>query len=548
MFNNEPARWRALGEKVVIDIRNSPPCLTELIPSSFDITNINNYQYELDVKLSESINMDRNILFQWQDKDNWYDIKLTRNNVSIQKVINGQVMPINNAYTTYGFYQNETYHFKIVISDHNIKLYIDDNQLLSVRDDSPYISGYKTVGLQASVGSISTSVTEFDNILVTSLEETPSTLPVPQYKQTDLQWADHEYDHALSWNPENFEMKRWGCAVTSAAMILNFHGITLLLDGTPINPATLNAWLKSQDDGYVYGGLVNWFALGRLTRLISQQHGTPKLEYSRSNGSDLSTAMSEIQSNKPVMFEIPGHFFVGKGASDANNIEINDPFYNYTKLSEHNTTVVSTRMFQPSQTDLSGIMAATSDSVDLDLLLNDNTIPNLSKTTEYINSPDINQHSPIARVIELIKPQSGNYTLVVNSEEAFTPFVLNLHVYNKNGDAFSKKVTGVTNADKKMIVNFEFDGDNPVLFVHNSSFETLKHDLAKLYTRKQLKRLYLHNGLVEYITLAQGSNVNTQLRYIQVLQFIVNHHSAFLSLPAKTFLLQELELIKENLT
>lgn len=93
-------------------------------------------------------------------------------------------------------------------------------------------------------------------IASTSTSDTGSNT-VPLLKQTSEPWQGLEYDSASIWNPSNTSINTWGCALTSAAMVLQYYNYTKLPDGTALDPGTLNTWLKNQPDGYVGNGLVN---------------------------------------------------------------------------------------------------------------------------------------------------------------------------------------------------------------------------------------------------------------------------------------------------
>ena len=93
-------------------------------------------------------------------------------------------------------------------------------------------------------------------------------LNVPPLKQISDPWQNQVYDSANLWSPLNPTINRWGCALTSAAMVFQYHGLTKLPDNTTLDPGTVNAWLKTQLDGYVGNGYVNWLALSRLFSIL----------------------------------------------------------------------------------------------------------------------------------------------------------------------------------------------------------------------------------------------------------------------------------------
>ncbi len=88
---------------------------------------------------------------------------------------------------------------------------------------------------------------------------TPIILSVSLIKQTDKPWESHVYDGANFWSPKNPTISDWGCALTADAMILKYYGINKLPNGTPLDPGTLNTWLKNNhgyDDGINNGYLL----------------------------------------------------------------------------------------------------------------------------------------------------------------------------------------------------------------------------------------------------------------------------------------------------
>ena len=88
-------------------------------------------------------------------------------------------------------------------------------------------------------------------------------------------------------------------------MALNYHGISQ-------NPGSLNSWLKSQPDGYLRNGWLNWLALTRFSRLF----GPTILEYRR-GGSDTGAVDADLNDQIPVILEdVQGegsHFVVANG-------------------------------------------------------------------------------------------------------------------------------------------------------------------------------------------------------------------------------------------
>jgi hypothetical protein len=92
----------------------------------------------------------------------------------------------------------------------------------------------------------------------------------PLYKQQDPAWGDDLYGGSSSnpWiDPDTHQpakLSRWGCALTSAAMIVSYYG--LLQNGFTTNPHLLNDWLK-QHGGYS-GGDIYWDRVADYARTV----------------------------------------------------------------------------------------------------------------------------------------------------------------------------------------------------------------------------------------------------------------------------------------
>ncbi|HEX8966146.1 MAG TPA: C39 family peptidase, partial [Patescibacteria group bacterium] len=202
---------------------------------------------------------------------------------------------------------------------------------------------------------------------------TPSeiNLNVPLIKQSDDPWQSQEYDTAHLWNSISTTIHDWGCALTSAVMALQYNGITKMPDNTPLDPASLNAWLKSQPDGYIGNGLVNWLAIPRLTRLAKLSFNNPDftsdaLEYKRIQGNSNESIAADLKNGLPDILEEPGHFIIAKG-TQGSTFTINDPYYDRSLLTDtYNNSFLHAGKFVPSHTDLSYLMFTGSQSLSFD--------------------------------------------------------------------------------------------------------------------------------------------------------------------------------------
>ena len=78
----------------------------------------------------------------------------------------------------------------------------------------------------------------------------------PYFSQQDPTWGGEIYDRADSIGPFfcGTTIAGCGCAITSAAMLLKYHGVNNAPNGQDTTPETLNNWLK-ENNGYAFGAL-----------------------------------------------------------------------------------------------------------------------------------------------------------------------------------------------------------------------------------------------------------------------------------------------------
>lgn len=316
-------------------------------------------------------------------------------------------------------------------------------------------------------------------------------LNVPLLKQTSNPWQSNEYDSATLWNPGNPTINAWGCALTSAAMVFQYHGITKLPDNSSLDPGTLNTWLKSQPDGYVRNGLVNWLALSRLSKVAKPNNpdfSYDALEYRRINGEDKPKLTEDLQNGIPGILEEPGHFIVGKGISGASFL-INDPFYTRTDLSEYSNTFLSLGRYVPSNTDLSYIMLVVNQGVDVSVSSPSGSIVGESFTGQPLvddQNPAEDSGDPL-KIIYLPKPENGVYEINISAGSEMA-YVLEAYMYDQNGNVKKINFEGTAGPG---------DTDNySVNFSKNASFDTLISDINFLRSTRDIKNFNTYMSLL----------------------------------------------------
>ncbi len=334
--------------------------------------------------------------------------------------------------------------------------------------------------------------------------ETGTHLDVPLLKQTDPLWGGNLYDSANLWTSAGQQgISNWGCALTSAVMVFKYHGINKLPDGViDLEPGTLNTWLKSQPDGYIRNGLVNWLALSRFSKQVSLNNpglGFEALEYKRTGGQNNAQLVSDIQNGIPNILEVPGHFIVGKG-EDGGVFEINDPYYDRTELSDYSNSFMSAGRYIPSSTDLSYIALVFDQGVNAQLV----NSSNISVGEEFIQQPldnDVipgNDSGDTLKTIYLPLPSTGIYKFNVS---ASTPknYSLDGYLYDENGEVKMIQLVSVVGPGDvdQIIINFDKANIDNSSFDQQVSFDTFINDINSLYKSGEIKKQNYNSLLVQ---------------------------------------------------
>jgi hypothetical protein len=379
------AEWEILNissNNVAYILIDGPSCVYEIIPESFTLPDPHNYEYEVDIYLGDSDFKPRNIAYKHHNGNNSYSLKiLPTQQVELQKSVNALEYPNHHVGFQYvsGFMSNTKYTFKIRVENDLITYYINEIEQYSVQDVNPILD-FGTIALQASIADQKPSAVYFDNIYVRSLVPKPG-LDVPHFSQRDPDWKDITYDHndsppLINFNDPGYrEIEEWGCALTSAAMILSYHGFDKTPTGNELNPASLNQFLISNHGYTKYGG-VKWNGITKFAKdvktagFVDTDHYLLEFSY---DDFDYQTVASDIQAENPNIIKIITddkdtpqhtddnlHFVVATNIDTADNnaISINDPLdlVKTDILLQNRYTDKEYRQlarFTPSNTDLS---------------------------------------------------------------------------------------------------------------------------------------------------------------------------------------------------
>lgn len=118
---------------------------------------------------------------------------------------------------------------------------------------------------------------------------------------------------------------KWGCAMTSAAMIVSYHGAQQ--NGFMTDPRTLNNWLREPGNGGYSGGGLEWDAVARYARA----NGVA-LYFYEGRGYDDSVVNTYLCNGDPIVLGTNsasiysnGHFLLATGGVNEGTWRVNDP-------------------------------------------------------------------------------------------------------------------------------------------------------------------------------------------------------------------------------
>ena len=539
----QAAHWRAQNNQIGIELQSNP-CVTELAPLQFQLQPKQEYQVEFRMQMNESIDMDRAFTFAWQDVNNWYDLRLFGKQLVIQKVVDGQQYFLTSSEGNYNFLPDQSYVFKVIFQPgKTISVLVNNTPVINALDTTPVIANPTTIALKAGVGENPRAITWFDDVKVEDLDKNLLHLPVERMTQRDALWGLNEYDTGHLWSDQP-TIERWGCALTSAAMLLRSYGLQTIQNGIALTPATLNDWLKSQADGYLGQGNVNWIAITRLTAEISKRLGTPKLEYLRHQlgaEGNLELARKEILANRPVIGEIVGHFFVGSGLQFSPlDLLITDPAYKFTNFSQHKEPLLSVRTFVPSHTDLSYFLFTLSPELQLEVFdPAGKKIPLTIFSDQLQASDDPTKKNLALRQTQIAKPISGTYTLKV-TQATPGPFTIKVYTYGQEAKLTQLQETGVVGpAPVVLKLQYEKESSQARLTPEYNS-----NTFGQLMKFSQLPNSRSRQQLEKLAASTFRSSRGSRSQYVKQLKDFINHPSSGFTNKLRQILCHQLDYLQ----
>jgi hypothetical protein len=290
---------------------------------------------------------------------------------------------------------------------------------------------------------------------------TPTPMGVPNLKQYEGGWENDVYDHTVK------TIKDWGCALTSAVMVLKYHGHNTL-------PDTLNNWLNSQSDGYIRNGLINWLAVSRFSK-INDSPTTPTLTYKRL-GIDDEKLDNELENLRPAILKENGHFIVATG-KNYNTYFINDPGYaNRNTLESYGDSYLAINSYTPTHSDLSYMMFVINPEMELTLY---DSNGNPVDFTSFIEGGILEGES--VRILYFETPESGNYRLKVDGPSG--DYDLDTYLYDLNGNVTQDSFSGILFGNDTDTYQINYSSQQNV----DISIDEILKDLDNAYKNKLIK-------------------------------------------------------------
>lgn len=429
---------------------------------------VHNYVLEYDYIALQGI--DKNFDFRWSNNLTGYELHFNLHDGPNFLVKAGGPQPQGWPYSTnFVLENNQNYHIKIVLKDSRILFYIDNNKLFDVVDPDYHQLQNEQVGLRIGAGSNPPTEAYFDNVVVRDIE--PGDIPnedldVPVLKQTSDPWQSQEYDSAHIWSPNDTRFYSYGCAVTSAAMVFNYFGIDTLPTGQVLDPGTLNTWLKTQTDGFVGDGLVNWLALSRLSKQWAAIHHPDSfdaLEFTRVNETDNINKLqlsTDLTNKQPDILEEPGHFVVAKGINNT-TFNINDPYYSRDTLNDGYANTFSALLrYRKSFTDLSYILLTIDPSINISVKdSNNNVVGQTFIQQPLVNDSTGNSVGNPLQIVYIPKPTDTKYTITLQGNTTKS-YNLEDYLYDINGNVVKYTQKGTVGNNVPDVLTLQFNNQN----------------------------------------------------------------------------------------
>ncbi|MCC6710757.1 MAG: C39 family peptidase [Candidatus Pacebacteria bacterium] len=511
---NEVVDWQVTENQIIAQ-------MWQPVGQSFLISNSEYFPVMVDfiwqVEVRPEQGLDHNLVWGFVDDDNYYQLHLAGESIWVNRFIGGQEMLARGI--NFSWKLGETYLLKIKRTNGLLSIWLDNYEIFHFYDwtysEASSLGGW---GFKLAAGAVFPVKTVFKNSIF--LETDLLVLPIKKFLQIDEIWATEVYDQATNWS-ERPTIGRWGCSLTSMVMILNYHGFEFFSDGSELNPETLNQWLKQQPDGYIYPGLVNWWAITRLVSQLSDENqalNLPKLEFSVVKENIFTSLELLIRSKLPVIAQVPNHFVVVNGLVEGkDDFLVTDPLAITDQLSEYEKTL-SLRVFQPSFTDLSYLVVAHSPNTAVSIKDVNGAIVDSTVITEQLAT----EFEPVV-LTTLAKPiEQAYYFEFSNFDQNLLPII---YVYSSTATLTKFTLEKNNLVQQKIILNFKKNNISTLNYLY--SWEDFLQLVEKFFQQHKIT-LVAKNRLVERVNLIKQADTDkNKQRHQQYLLNLINFYQHF---------------------
>ena len=522
---NTPAYWNVINQQLYA---YTPP------NTNFNhmVFNSKWQDYILDLDITGLSGVDRFIVFRVDHsrgagKEEYY-LKYTDNYAGFNSYVElgkGSAGPLAcQPNQLYNFYSQigQTHHFRISVEGPHIIISETINEeeynIFDCIDNNPLLyGGFGFFNQPNGIGLNVPTIFTIDNLTIKSFSE-PYLLNVPDIKQYNPIWSKEIYDHAQNWSISEPTIERWGCALTSCSMLLNYYEYL-------VDPTLLNDWLSNQPDGYLKNGLVNWLSITRFTKINNTINNTlPVLEFTKSkyDFEDLYNKIVSQPKGKPSIINTGGHFVIAKGILQ-HEVIINDPASNKDILSEVTSTPNYTYNFIPSNTDLSYIMIIFDKNLSFFI-----SYPDGSAVPEYYfsNEDKIKDNIDMEfdsgkdyRILLLPKPDVGNYNIRLQADGLYE---IETYLYDKDANVESLNLKGISDGKKVENINLQY-GETQSLY-KSIEIEDLQKEINIAFSEGLIFKTEIYKQLIQQLEIAKKLLNKNKVNTVKKILSMINIH------------------------
>lgn len=157
----ETYNWRVVDGKLGVFLGNSQMRTHVILKNGA----FSNYTYSLE--LTGRRGEDKNILFRYKNKDNWYGFHINNSGTFFGTRKNGSYSDVK--VSSFSFLNNVVYNIDIVLIEDKVSFFVNGNKIVDSHkiNDNFILSG--TVGLKVSTGATYPSEVYFDDIKITKI-------------------------------------------------------------------------------------------------------------------------------------------------------------------------------------------------------------------------------------------------------------------------------------------------------------------------------------------------------------------------------------------